>query len=295
MRASTDPKEEVDAQGAHERGRWALEGRAAAFHASWMRRFKVLGVAGLAAAVYGGWVRPRLVRWGATDEEVTGPYPGADVVPEGKRGPTMGVTIAAPPDQVWPWLVQMGGDRGGWYSWDRLDNGGRPSAHEVHPEWQDLAVGDFVKYWRRDGAVDAWRVAVLEPNRFLGLHGLTDLRLRNLDPEQPRPRGYTEGLWGFLLTGLPGGRTRLVIGGYEAFRPRWLGRVFSYAPVVWIMQARTMAVLKRNVESAARTRRQSASLLRLASCARVSASLGQVPYSRAAVSISRLSCSFSGS
>jgi proline iminopeptidase len=189
----------------------------------------------------------------------------------------------------------MGGDRGGWYSWDRLDNGGRPSAHEVHPEWQDLAVGDFVKYWRGEGAVDAWRVAVLEPNRFLGLHGLTDLRLRNLDPEQPRPRGYTEGLWGFLLTGLPGGRTRLVIGGYEAFRPRWLGRVFSYAPVVWIMQARTMAVLKRNVESAARTRRQSASLLRLASCARVSASLGQVPYSRAAVSISRLSCSFSGS
>src|ERR1035438_7827126 len=44
------------------------------------------------------------------------------------------VTIEAPSDQVWPWLVQMGGDRGGWYSWDRLDNGGRPSAQEVHPE-----------------------------------------------------------------------------------------------------------------------------------------------------------------
>ena len=59
----------------------------------------------------------------------------------------MAVTIDAPPDQVWPWLVQLGGDRGGWYSWDRLDNGGRPSAHEVHPEWQDLALGDYVKYW----------------------------------------------------------------------------------------------------------------------------------------------------
>ena len=60
----------------------------------------------------------------------------------------MAVTIDAPPDQVWPWLVQMGGDRGGWYSWDRLDNGGRPSATEVHPEWQDLAFGDYVKTFR---------------------------------------------------------------------------------------------------------------------------------------------------
>jgi proline iminopeptidase len=142
----------------------------------------------------------------------------------------------------------MGGDRGGWYSWDRLDNGGRPSADSVHPEWQDLAVGDHVRYWRRNGPVDAWEVAALEPNRFLGLHGLTDLRLRNLDPRRPRPSAYTEGLWGFDLSEMPGGRTRLVIGGYETFRPRWLGRLTSRIPVVWIMQARTMAVLKRNVE-----------------------------------------------
>jgi proline iminopeptidase len=169
------------------------------------------------------------MRWGATDEEVAGPYPGAGLVPDGERGPTMAVTIDAPPDQVWPWLVQMGGDRGGWYSWDHLDNAGRPSAQIVHPEWQDLAVGDHVKYWtRRDGPVDAWEVAALEPNRFLGLHGLSDLRLRNLDPKQPRPPAYTEGLWGFLLNELPGGRTRLVIGGYEAIRPRWLGRVYSF-------------------------------------------------------------------
>src|SRR4051812_31996998 len=69
-----------------------------------------------------------------------------------------------------PWLVQLGGDRGGWYSWDSLDNGGRPSATEVDLEWQSLAVGDHVKYWtRRHGPVDAWHVAALEPDRFLGL------------------------------------------------------------------------------------------------------------------------------
>ena len=104
-------------------------------------RRKVIGVAGMATVVYGVWVRPRLWRWGATDEEVSSPYPGADLLPEGERAATMAVTIEAPPDQVWPWLVQMGGDRGGWYSWDRLDNGGRPSAQEIHPEWQDLALG----------------------------------------------------------------------------------------------------------------------------------------------------------
>jgi len=135
----------------------------------------------------------------------------------------MAVTIDAPPDQIWPWLVQLGGNRGGWYSWDRLDNAGRPSAQRVHLEWQDLALGDYVKYCsRRHGPVDAWEVAALEPNRFLGLHGLSDLRSRSLDPEQPRPSAYTEGLWGFLLNGMPGGRTRLVIGGYEVVRPRWL-------------------------------------------------------------------------
>jgi proline iminopeptidase len=209
-------------------------------------------VSGTAGVVYGCFVRPRLMRWGASDEEVAGPYPGANLVPDGARGPTMAVTIDAPPNQVWPWLVQMGGDRGGWYSWDHLDNAGRSSAQRVHPEWQDLAVGDYVKYrTRRHGLADAWRVAALEPNRFLGLHGLTDLRLRNLDAGEPRPAAYTEGLWGFRLGELPGGRTRLVIGGYEAFRPRWLGRLFSYIPIVWVMQARTMAVLKRNIERAA--------------------------------------------
>ena len=85
---------------------------------------KIVGVAGAAAVIYAAWVRPRLMRWGATDEEVAGAYPGAELVPHGQRAATMAVTIDAPPDQVWPWLVQMGGDRGGWYSWDRLDKGG---------------------------------------------------------------------------------------------------------------------------------------------------------------------------
>ncbi|HUO48961.1 MAG TPA: hypothetical protein VMU09_09020 [Acidimicrobiales bacterium] len=216
------------------------------------RKAVVLGA--VVAVAYGRCVRPKLMRWGATDEEVAGPFPGAELVPDGERSGTMAVTIDAAPEQVWPWLVQMGFDRGGWYSWDRLDNAGRPSATEVHPEWQALVVGDRLKFWVPVvGPVDSYEVAVLEPNRFLGLYGLTNLQGRWLDAAQPRPSGYMEGLWGFLLTGLPGGRTRLVVSGYQAMRPRWIGRFQYYwvfPPMVWVMEARMLAVLKRNIDRA---------------------------------------------
>lgn len=201
-------------------------------------------------------MRPRLVRWGATDEETSGPFPGAELVPDGERSGAMAVSIDAPPEQVWPWLVQMGWDRGGWYSWDHLDNAGRPSAREVHPEWQNIRRGDYLQYWAPGaGPMNAYAVARIEPNRFLGLHGLSDLRGRTLDPEQPRTSAYLEGLWGFLLNELPSGRTRLVVSGYQAGRPRRLARLvyfWVFPPVVWIMQARKLAVLHRTIEQTAR-------------------------------------------
>ena len=215
------------------------------------RRF--IMAAGAAAVIYGYWVRPRLIRWGATDEEVAGPYPGAELVPEGKRSGTMAVTIGASPEQVWPWLVQMGWGRGGWYSWDYLDNAGRPSATEVHPEWQDVAVGDQLSFWALGRRMDAYRFGVLEPNRFLGLYGYSDLRGRWLDPKEARPTAYMEGIWGFLLNEQAGGHTRLVVSGYQTFRPRWIERFagdWLTLPVSWIMQARMLAVLKRNIERA---------------------------------------------
>lgn len=215
-------------------------------------RGKLLAVAGIAAA-YVCWIQPRLVRWGATDEEVAGPYPGAELVPDGSRSPTMAITIDASPAEVWPWLLQMGSERGGWYSWDLLDNAGRRSAREIHPEWQDLAVGTMLKFSILGRSADAFRVRVIEPNRFLGLHGYSDLRGRWLDPDEPRPPAFMEAIWGFLLKELPHGRTRLVIGGYQIFRPRWVERFvvpWSFILLVWPMQARMMAVLKRNIEEA---------------------------------------------
>ena len=205
-----------------------------------------------AIAAYAFVVRPRLLRWGATDDEVRRGYPGADLIPGGTRTAVMATTIDAPPSRVWPWLVQMGYGRAGWYSWDRLDNWGAGSAGELRPEWQAIAVGDRLPSMPDDRAW--WEVAALEPERFLGLRASMDLRGRPFDPAAGRPRFFTDSLWGFLLEETPDGRTRLVVSGYWAMRPRWLQTVFSFLflePSHWVMQTRQFANLKRRVEQGA--------------------------------------------
>jgi proline iminopeptidase len=75
---------------------------------------------------------------------------------------------------------------------------------------------------------------------------------RQLDPAEPRPRSYLDGLWGFLLEELPGGRTRLVVSGYQTGRPRWLQAIWDFAvypPVHWAMQSRQFTNIKRLAES----------------------------------------------
>jgi hypothetical protein len=201
---------------------------------------------GAALGAYALAIRPRLLRWGATDAEVARPYPGADLIPGGDRSATMAVTIDAPPSEVWPWLVQMGYGRAGWYSWDRLDNFGNASEHRIHPEWQQIALGDRLPSAPNDAGW--WEVAALEPERFLGLRASADLRLRPFDPRGPRPRFFTDSLWGFLLEEAPGGRTRLIVSGYWATRPRWFKAVMSplfLEPSHWIMQTRQFANLQR--------------------------------------------------
>jgi hypothetical protein len=200
--------------------------------------------------VYALVVRPRMLRWSASDEEVRRPYPGASLIPGGRRGATMAVTIDAPPSSVWPWLVQMGCDRAGWYSWDRLDNGGVPSAERIHPEWQRLSAGDRLA--STPGGRAWFEVAALEPERFLGLRASIDLRSgRPFDAAGSRPRFYVDALWGFHLTELTDGRTRLVVSGYASARPRLLQAIADllfWEPAHWIMQRRQFTNLTRRAE-----------------------------------------------
>ena len=128
-------------------------------------RLAALGVGGAAAYALG--YRPWQLRWGADDAEVHTGLPGDELVERPQWTATRAVTVAATPDQVWPWLVQMGAGRAGWYSYDRFDNGGVPSAVRVVPELQRLAVGDRLPLTA--GSDAAWRVESLEPARHLVL------------------------------------------------------------------------------------------------------------------------------
>jgi hypothetical protein len=100
--------------------------------------------------------------WGADPAEAERELLGDDLVADAARVDTRGITIAAPPSAVWPWLVQMGYGRAGWYSYDRLDMRGR-SADEIHPEWQELAIGDVLPTDSLGGFV----VRALDPERAL--------------------------------------------------------------------------------------------------------------------------------
>jgi len=203
-----------------------------------------LGLLGFYALV----VRPRMIRWGATDEEVAGLFPGADLIPGGVRSGTMAITIEAPPADVWAWLVQMGYDRAGWYSWDRLDNWGRSSSERIHPEWQKLSIGDHLSAMPDNSM--GWEVAALEPQRFLGLRASVDKQCRPFDPKGTRPSSYSDSLWAFQLKELPGNRTRLVVSGYWAVQPSWLRPIVNIflEPAHWVMQLRQFANLKRRAE-----------------------------------------------
>jgi proline iminopeptidase len=160
----------------------------------------------------------------------------------------MATTLPAPPERVWPWLVQMGYDRGGWYSWDKLDHGGMPSADRIEPQWQSLAEGQRLPSM---GHGRNWMtVAALEPNRTLVLRSTYQLPLfRGVDL---RPglasRACVDAIWGFHLRPATGGRTRLTV------RKRARGpRAYTwpidllYDLVHFIMQTRQFRNLRNRV------------------------------------------------
>lgn len=107
------------------------------------------------------------LRWGATDAEVAAAMPGDDLVPHAQFHPTRAVTIGAPPAAVWPWLVQAGVGRAGWYSDDLLDNFARPSLRVIDPDLQDLEVGQWVSMSPTPSDTTAFKVDSFVENEWL--------------------------------------------------------------------------------------------------------------------------------
>jgi hypothetical protein len=194
--------------------------------------------------------------WGVDPIEAATSLPGDDLVPTPTAIETRGITIDAPPEAVWPWLVQMGFGRAGWYSYDRLDMRGR-SADLIVPEWQATGPGDIMPTSPDGGFV----VRVVEPGRVLALYLDTALVESQAAAAASSTRADTPpGLaasgaflrqtpqdfaaaWIFVLEPLEGGRTRLI----ERFRVRFgaSGPAFRVvAPVmgfgVFVMMQRQM-------------------------------------------------------
>ncbi len=106
--------------------------------------------------VYITWIGPWHRRWGATPNEVAMAMPGDNLLPAPAGQTTRAVTIGAPPSAIWPWLVQIGYGRAGWYSYDRIDNDGRPSATRIVPELQELDAGDRIEMVPGMGPTVRW-------------------------------------------------------------------------------------------------------------------------------------------
>lgn len=106
--------------------------------------FWIIPAAAGLIALYLKWIRPWQLRWGATDEELTRTMPGDEDIPMPTFNATRGVTVNAPPEAIYPWIVQIGMTRAGWYSYDLLDNLGRPSARQLLPEYQQIYTGQLI-------------------------------------------------------------------------------------------------------------------------------------------------------
>jgi len=189
-------------------------------------------------------------RWHATPPERRRPLPGDALSPGVSGGTTHGISIAASPASVWPWLVQMGCDRGGWYSHDRLDNGGRPSADRILPEFQGTKVGDILPV--RPGQREGFEVLQLEAPRALVLGAYFGYPgMGGLPWDAPEPRRFTRATWAFALDGHGADRTRLLVRTRGITRPAWIGALVSIivGPGHAIMQRRQLLNIKARAES----------------------------------------------
>ena len=170
----------------------------------------VAGVATAAlAVVYLRRVEPWFRRWGATDEEVAGSLPVDELVEPGVTTTTRAITVHAPLQDVWPWLVQIGQDRAGFYSYTWLENlvGARMhNADMVHPEWQERFKGDSVWLASERRFHDRGRqvAALVKIQRALVLVSPDDW-------ERLQRGERASGAWGFFLEPTGEHTTRFVI------------------------------------------------------------------------------------
>ncbi|MDR1633663.1 MAG: hypothetical protein LBS27_01795 [Bifidobacteriaceae bacterium] len=186
-------------------------------------------------------VGPRLHSgWGATPHERSAPLPGDELVPSPVFHSTRAITIQAPPESVWPWLVQMGTGRAGWYSYDALisqfSSAPTISASTIIQDFQDLKADDVIDLI--DSMV--FHVHEIEPNRAIVL--LAD---EHQLPLQPWVKSWT-----FVIKPIEGGATRLLVRERSYWTLKWVGFVTAFTNWLWFWVTRRQLInLKALVEA----------------------------------------------
>jgi hypothetical protein len=213
-------------------------------------RLPILVGAGIAAYIVG--VRPWHRRWGATPEEVARTLPGNEVVAEPVTSATHAITIHAPASEVWPWLVQLGQNRGGLYSYQWLENLAgcqMRNTDRIIPELQHLREGDVVRLG--PDPYPAYTVWSLQPSRALVL--------RTADPHTGRmvkpadlASGAWLGTWAFVLDQRGDQTTWLLVRLRNQWRRPSLGNflvgLVVTEPTHFVMERKMLKTIKQLVE-----------------------------------------------
>lgn len=214
------------------------------------RSAPLLGAAGAVAIL--AWrrrVTPWQERWGTTDDEVSMSLPGDDLVAEPAQQVTRAISIEAPPGAVWPWIVQIGADRGGFYSYECLENLFGLDIHNadrIVPEWQQRDVGDLVA---ADGkGSGGWYVMQVVPDEALVLL-VGDVRTGR---PLRRDRGLRwEFLWTFYVRPAHGGMSRLIIRERTGFgSPLTRALMAPVGFVSFVMTRKMLREIKARAEAA---------------------------------------------
>jgi hypothetical protein len=186
-------------------------------------------------------------RWMPDQSELTAALPGDNWLPV-EDSSTHAITIPAAPAQIWPWLVQMGYGRAGWYSHDLLDNWGHHSAMTILPEFQQLKPGDLLPSTRNGKCY--FEVLDLEPERYLVLGSHLAVKpIRSIPWSDPSPPVSQRSTWSFALQPAGPNETRLLVRGRGIAVPakNWrLINAFFYVAHI-IMQRKQLLTLKERV------------------------------------------------
>jgi hypothetical protein len=180
---------------------------------------------------------PWMDKRGARDDEIAASFPGDELVLSPRLLYTRAVTVNAAPEQIYPWIVQLGADKGGMYSYtwiEALIQCPQTNADRIHDEWQDLKVGDKVLMCPDPNAPPAYEVAKIEPNRAIIMGHQTN--------------GTWTDVWQFILVPQDDGTTRFVVRSRSSLEG-WFWDAIR--PGEFIMMSRMMLTIKERAEGMA--------------------------------------------